>query len=494
MEHTNGLPDVFKTFDGSGRAPRSLQVEVLQWIAERASLPALAIQAPTGTGKSAIAKAIQRATGGHIIVPSNQLLDQNQATYPQTNFLKGKEHYTCSKHDASCKDVGEVTKPCDDCPYKMARDKAKCGEPTIFNPISKYYLHMGEKEDAPNFSPDVVIVDEAHKLVELLELLVSDDFSKTVYKYPEGLTLSEFPNWVRGVASQMFTLAKYHEADRDMKKAAKATARGLKLKQLAGDVQDYPDNYVLFEETRRDAKLKTDVDYLVLRPVTLPRYILKQVLGDVKQVILLSATLPRYKAEEICGKMPFDYLDVPSPIPAESRAVRMGYKDFTSTSDPKYIAAWIEHRIREFDAKATMVHVTYSMGYQLKKLLPHAIFHANASEKENALQKFKQEGGLWLAAGCSEGVDLPFDECRLNLIPVLPYANAGDAVVKARIAKYGFKWYERQTLITLIQQIGRSTRDPKDFSNTVIGDKRAVTLLKKYKSELSPSFWRSIVW
>lgn len=481
------LPAQFTRFDGTGRDPRQTQIDVLKWLDDNWGEKCLAIQAPTGTGKSAIAKALQVATRGHIIVPSNQLLDQNQATYPDTNFLKGKEHYQCAKHEANCRDVTEVAKACPECPYKKCKESAQNGDPTIFNPISKYYV-----KDLPD--ADTIIVDEAHKLLELLELLVSDEFSYKIYKYPPNMVLADFPKWCKTQAEQYMQLAKSHENARDDKRTLRARMRGLKLHQLAHDVEAEPEAYALYEETRKEARGGGAVDYLVLKPVTLPRYVLKKVLGNPSRIVLLSATLPQYKAQEIFGREPFVYLDVPSPIPAKNRPVKMGYKDFNSATNPALIASWITNRMAENPGKATMVHVTYAMGHALHKLLPHALFHRDAKEKDATLKRFKEVGGLWLAAGCSEGVDLPFDECRLNLIPVIPYANMGDPVVKARKEKYGFTWYERCALITLVQQVGRSTRDPADESLTIIGDKRAVQLLKKYRKELSPSFWSAIVW
>lgn len=59
---------LLKRFDGSGRQPRPLQVEALGWVADNWSSPGLVIQAGTGTGKQAIARALQIATGGAILV------------------------------------------------------------------------------------------------------------------------------------------------------------------------------------------------------------------------------------------------------------------------------------------------------------------------------------------------------------------------------------------------------------------------------------------
>lgn len=126
--------------------------------------------------------------------------------------------------------------------------------------------------------------------------------------------------------------------------------------------------------------------------------------------------------------------------------------------------------------------------------MPEAIVHTGSHDKDEAMKRFKKEGGIWIAPGCAEGIDLPDEECRLNLIPVLPFANIGDPVVEARRRRYGMKQYERQTLLTFMQQVGRSTRGEQDYSTTVVGDSRVVRLLKAHKSDIPESFLEAVEW
>jgi hypothetical protein len=51
------------------------------------------VVAPTGVGKSGIARAVQLADNADIITPSNALLDQYGRIYPTANIIKGVEHY-----------------------------------------------------------------------------------------------------------------------------------------------------------------------------------------------------------------------------------------------------------------------------------------------------------------------------------------------------------------------------------------------------------------
>lgn len=200
------LPTMFQNFDGTGRDPRELQITALKWVAENRQRKFIAMQLPTGVGKSAIARAIQKASKGHIIVPSNALLDQYQKTYTDVNFVKGKEHYVCEPQQMYCTDAEDFSMSCETCPMRTCKTKAKKGEPTVFNPISKFYAEVPPARTA--------IVDEGHKIMDVLELLVSEEFAYDRYKYPENLTLQTLVPWLKTVALQYEEVAKRSDPKR----------------------------------------------------------------------------------------------------------------------------------------------------------------------------------------------------------------------------------------------------------------------------------------
>jgi Rad3-related DNA helicase len=100
-----------------------------------------------------------------------------------------------------------------------------------------------------------------------------------------------------------------------------------------------------------------------------------------------------------------------------------------------------------------------------------------------------------LASGCSEGVDLPGDVCRVNIVPLLYRLNIGDAVIKKRMAKEdGRQWYNYETVKALIQQAGRSTRGTEDYSITYVLDPALPRLILDKSLEIPQSLKESIVW
>lgn len=469
-------------FDGSGRTPRPLQVDALAWIAKHLGTKPLVIQAPTGVGKSGIARAVQREFGGAIIVPQNVLLDQYVQTYPDVNALKGAEHYACPGFPGITSAEVHAGKLCEDpaCPYTVARNKGKEGEPTIFNPMSLFFLRVGF---------ETTIVDEAHKLPEMLEMLSSMELPKSRWLYP-GTSLEKLLPWFDEMSVACERTGRAYKESGDLKASVKAFAQGQKFKDLAKDVRACPGNYVIYEEEKT---LKTKKDhYLIIRPTKLPdRYY--NMVRKSKNVVLMSATIPRKRAAEILGTNDFHYLDLASPIPKEQRQVLFRPQGLTAKSTAAEVAAWIKTQRKEF-AGNTIVHLTYSMAKAVSQYFPDALIHTSET-KADTLKKFKREGGLWLAGGCAEGIDLPGDEARLNLIPILPYSNLGDPVIKARMGlPGGSSEYALNMLITTIQQVGRTTRGETDQSVSIIGDNRLAENVGRLRQELPKSFIEAINW
>jgi Rad3-related DNA helicase len=142
-----------------------------------------------------------------------------------------------------------------------------------------------------------------------------------------------------------------------------------------------------------------------------------------------------------------------------------------------------------------MVHTTYSKAPGLSEALDTPSFFNDRLSKESSIQRFKTEGGAFVAAGCAEGLDLPGDLCRLNIIPKLNYPDLSDPAVKRRRGEAdGETWYMLETLKQTIQQSGRSTRHEADWSNTVVMDPQFSRYVNKCYKHLPKYFTDAIRW
>jgi Rad3-related DNA helicase len=468
-------------FDGKNK-PREAQTNLLTWIdqnLDRADI--LGIAAPTGIGKSALARALQRKYGGTIVTISNALMDQYTKTYPDVPAFKGRNTYQCPKFTMSCGDVMDVLQEnsCAQCPYSRARTSFLAGEATFANPASYYYASL-----SVNWTkPDLVIIDEAHRLVDFVTTFSDEVINCDEDRPPRTTDLHLLAEWAEKKAKIYGEKAKQDRMPANVKKAAR-------YRRLAFMLRDEPEKMTATLEKRQiRASLK---DCIVISQLAPKESIVKRFQGV--KTILLSATLLKDDLERFSFGKRWLLHEEPNPIPVANRQIEIkpipGHMN--SKTPVQNIAAWVQGLMAEEPGKNTVVHTTYALSRQLGAFFPGAIVNT----PENKIQKiaeFKEKGGLFIASGCAEGVDFPYDECRLNLIPILYRENIGDTGVQKRLAQSGGrKKYDLTTIRTTIQQAGRSTRAPDDTSRIVVGDPGFRRLMAQYGKDLNKDFKESV--
>lgn len=481
--------DFLKYFDGTSRRPRAVQKQALEWLADNWSTPILAGNFTVASGKSAIAEAVSLVTGAHVITPSNLLIDQYRESYPKKNFLKGKMHYNCST-GYTCGDWTTVLqqKACKDCPYTACRTEA-LKSPTFFNPMSLFYLTQAEGWEDPN----VIVVDEAHTLPGMVLLLCGAKLRHSMYKFPETVVNQIFlARWLTDQLGRLSALAIYYKSQPE--RFSEITRELEAIRMTLKGLEESPENYAIWiEEGRYHGRPDR---FLNIKPIRPPKFMMQRLLR-AKHLILMSGTLMEPDIKDLVGDEHYKFLDLPSPIPKENRLIysrpapfKMNYR-----ADPALIVKEIEKILEENPNVNTIIHTTYSMS---KKLAPHfrrPIIVNDSSNKMEKLDIFKRLGGTFLASGCSEGIDLKGDLCRLNIIPKMSFPDLSDPVVAKRKAlQDGNEWYDLETLKTTIQACGRSTRDVDDFSKIYILDPNFSRLARKYQDKIPSSFYESIVW
>jgi Rad3-related DNA helicase len=96
------------------------------------------------------------------------------------------------------------------------------------------------------------------------------------------------------------------------------------------------------------------------------------------------------------------------------------------------------------------------------------IFHHERGQKlEQMISKFKtcRSIGLLISPSLFEGVDLPDDISRFQIIAKVPYASLGDKRI-SYIADHHKDIYSLLALIKIVQAAGRSVRGPEDWATT----------------------------
>lgn len=448
-------------------------------------------QLPVGSGKSAVAEAIKLATGAHGVIPSNILIEQVIGTYPRANYLKGKSTYRCFS-GLSCLDWTTTLKQraCHSCEFKACRDRASLGESTYFNPMSLHFYSIGNPGPFP-----VLVVDEAHQLPGMVSLLTSKRLRQSVYRWTDDC-LSELRliPWMKEQIRKLDKLANTYRQisawSRLQPIVEEITTLGMTLAALEAD----PQNYAIYAE--KSTYRGFPERYLLVRPVRSPPSTVRTLLNCDK-LILLSGTLLPQDLDDLAAGRSSRSIDLPSPIPASRRPVlyRPATIPLNVNTDPVDLARQIERVLDLYPSLNTIIHVSYSLGKRLAPLFKRPILTNTAATKDETLARFKRDGGVWLACGCSEGLDLYDDICRLNIIPRLGFADMRDPVVaKRRALDDGTQWYELEALKIVVQRAGRSTRHEEDYSVTVVMDPLFSRLVRKYRHLLPRSFVEAIQW
>ena len=80
----------------------------------------------------------------------------------------------------------------------------------------------------------------------------------------------------------------------------------------------------------------------------------------------------------------------------------------------------------------------------------------------------------------NEGVDLPGQLCRFQIIYKMPYPDLADKQILMR-ANAEEDWYEYKTALSLIQTYGRGMRYEDDYCTTYLIDSRIMEFIKTSK-------------
>jgi Rad3-related DNA helicase len=488
---------LLSTLDGTDRPISDNQREYMTWVEQNwDKAEVIGLQLPTGSRKSYLARTIQRATNARVISgASNLLMDQYTATYPDVNALKGASHYACKDHaETTCEDRKEMgERPCEGCPYRACRRAAIEGKPTFFNPMSLYYLQRDSKYKKSR----VLVVDEAHTLIDMLLTLSGKRLPRSKYGAPVDTDQLSVCSWLRELVSLTRSAAETAGRTGDMRKFITLQRELDGLLMTLDGLENAPQNYVLYSESGEYRGRPEE--FFNIKPVVPYNKLIRQFL-DADKVVLMSATLFKHDFDLLTAGRPSIYYDSRSPIPVANRRIRYAPIPGPMNRDtPAQVV--VEHvlgLLNRHPGENAVIHASYAQalkwGPLLRRAIPGLITHTS-EDKEYKLETFKTKGGVFLASGCAEGIDLPGDLCRVNIIPSLLKLNPTDAAVKKRMAMEGGRaWYELEALKTLVQQAGRSTRGASDRSVIYVCDPQFPTYFVKNKDSLPISFTEAISW
>ncbi len=484
--------DLIRSFPYS--EPRQIQREVLDVLSrEWDNYSNFVIGAPTAFGKTALAKTLMNAFRSvSCITPTNLLVEQFLAEFPDTPTLARLDSYRCETWKRPCSITRAkcrwFCKPTTDangnkvgCPASadLATAKYRRG-PGVYN----YHTYL-----AHGIQRDVLVVDEAHNLIHTIRDRLGLTIWQHDYKFPRNMyTYEQIAAWIATLPAnrqnnkkiQLLREAVTFKVPRYIVQRTTADFNG------KGTIRGQPEE--------RDCLRLLPVDISSAPPMFWP--------AGVSKRVLLSATIGRKDIESLGLRGKTLYLDCKSPIPAENRPIHIhdvvsvnhSNIEFASEELAKYITNVVDYHSEE----KGIIHATYKMSNLLRKFLigERFMFHTRENKRE-MYQRFRdsnpRDGVVLVACGMYEGIDLPEDMGRFQIISKIPWTSLADPAIR-HLAELDPEWYTWEVLKVFIQACGRICRTPEDHGITYVPDSSIHRLLRDgLQKELIPEWFMEAI-
>lgn len=472
------------------------------------------LQAPTGSGKTFIAKTVLHSTpepsnqwidevdsyriygndpysemfGGFCLTTTKQLQDQYIDTFDDLMLIKGKSNYdcdldgTCTVDNAPCVGHPNVRKACwsaDKCTYYNARKNVLKAKESVLNYST--YFKMGNAVK----SRTVLICDEASELEDTIVSSYTLECNINVLKKLRiNMEKLDDPNsvkalnWLKSMQSQITSQIQVLKNSETRTALAKSSLK--RLSELSLQVNTVIENFSAANYIIDSKGL--DVKFVPLYCNTLANLMFR----NHDKVILMSATIvdPDQFARTL-GIQQYHYIDVPTEFnPKKAPIAFTGCIKLNKASLDQNIgkAIKIVEAILEKhkDSKGIIHTSTHDIAKRIANAIknPRLLIKELGETNEDILLKHITSTAptILLSPSMMFGVDLVGDLAKFQIVVKSPYPSLGDKRIFT-LTKKSQKWYETKMLVKLVQSCGRGVRTKDDTCVTYILDdaaKRAV--------------------
>ncbi|WP_256288624.1 helicase C-terminal domain-containing protein [Halobellus inordinatus] len=494
------------------------------------------VRAPTGSGKSLLARSIAgaaattdevapaKATDAYYTTPQVSQLDDvaEDPLLDDLNVIRGKSNYTCILNGETDTPVDRA--PCvrqagfdcsvrHRCPYFS--DRAIASNRRIAAMTLAYFMQTAGSDVFRK--RDVVVIDEAHGLAEWAEMYATVDLNpRTVPVWDDvgipDVTAAGDP--VERTVRFAETLAGVCERAKDelLRKpdlTPEEAARRDRLQELRSELTWFVDDYRNPESPTTWVVDQPDGEGspVTIKPLDPARYLHHTVWDRGNKFALLSATILNKAA--FCRGVGLDpsnvaLVDVEHTFPVENRPLydvtqgKMTY-DRRDETLPKVARTLVRIMAKHRDEKGLVHCHSYAIQSELRRRLAQLglgsrVRAHDREDRDAALESWKatDDPDVFLSVKMEEALDLSGDLCRWQVVCKAPYLNTNDSRVARRLDDGQWSWYRRAALRTVIQACGRVVRAPDDYGATYLADSSLLDLFERTRSDM-PSWFRDQV-
>ena len=487
----------------------------------------------TGTGKSAVGITIARyldnhfpsavdesgepMTGAYVLTTQKILQEQYVRDFgpntklPLLRTIKSSSNYTCSFYDdQTCAESkmllsrlaknlkgtefqDHCTKQC-----QYSQEKQEFIDSSIS--ITNFSYFLAETSYSGKLSPrGLLVIDEAHntesEVGRFIEVSFSEKFSNDILKTkpPKSQDQNIIFDWIK---STYLSALKKHSVkiESTLKKNSSSLNKCMDASKSYEMIQKHLEKVEKFIEVydpkswvmNIEKKLygqgnKTSIMHrFEFKTVDVSPYCDKHLFSKATRVLMMSATI--VDKEVFCEsiglkKQDVAYMKRNSPFSDDNRPVHyMPVGSMSKSKIEKSLPILIEALkmiLEKHGCDKGIIHtVNYKIAnYIVENLKSDRILTHDTSNRDKVLREhtLSDRPTVLISPSMMEGVDLSDELSRFQIVCKVPFPYLGDAVVKKRLEK-NEGWYAYATAKSLIQALGRSIRNEKDYADSYILD------------------------
>ncbi len=437
--------------------------------------------APTGSGKTAYAAYAADQDHKIISVVRTKSLQQQYVTGYNFTSIYGKGNYECLEfgNQAELFDLPDKQAMTADlctveddnyhlckanCPYQIDKQKFIASQSGIMN-YPKFLLDRRLVED---FFPDIIFLDEAHELTDIVTDFSGITFSwkskrlkeytdPIISKAPQPIALAKGRNWLEDLYSNLINQPAVHPkkgGDLYIYKWWERMKEKVDIVLASMDVEPH----CWF--------IEADKYKFTCKPLT-SQFHFVNLFNKAPKIVMMSATIQRQDIAAL-GIEDYEFIQVPNTVPAKMRPVYdLGGPKVTAKmtlDDQKDHAALVAKCFTDKPGWNGIIHVTSEkMAIQLADMmqidnpmwLPEKGLGTEKSWSDWQEFNDQNEAAICISWQFFAGADM--GDVAINISARVPYPYFGDEFEKAR-----FNYNPRQALTrvgnTLEQQMGRTRR------------------------------------
>ena len=471
------------------------------------------LEAGTGTGKSAIAATLALMYDStYILTVTKQLQEQYFNDFSDLGFkvVKGRGNFQCRKYlengiEKSC-DEGRCVIEGYHCQNSI-RNKHYSDideDNTCYYDYQKWiglnssvvianypYLFL-ELNYVENFKKrQLMIFDEAHNLENTIMNQLKLEFTRNELKDDVGINLSssvvneletgDYKTWIKFI---LRVRDRYSEGLNKVKNIKNKPELKEKINYFKRRINDCDRFIKHINQDPNKWMFDYDARYKVaeFKPIKVDGYGKDTFFeyGDI--CLFMSATILDYKLfAEWLGINEDEVYAIRKKSPFEiNRNPIVTYYDYDMKYNTlKQTAPLTINTVKEIlENHKNDKGIIHTISYQCKNFLKNnlnsnRLIDHKTHNRASQLEKFKNSDKalVLISPSMSEGVDLPGNLCRFQIIYKIPFPSLADKQTKLRNS-IDSKWYKYKTALALVQTVGRGMRYEKDYCTTYFMDNR----------------------